>query len=110
MILGEIFMPIHTINEIIEDIRQGKMVIMVDDEDRENEGDIIMAAQKVTPWHINFMARFACGLICLPLAQDWCERLKLPLMVKEEERSKTNFNPAFTLSIEAASGVSTGIS
>lgn len=103
-------MTIHSIKEIIEDIRQGKMVVMMDDEDRENEGDIIMAAEKVTPWHINFMARFACGLICLPLAKTWCERLNLPLMVADKDRSKTNFNPAFTLSIEAAEGVGTGIS
>ncbi len=100
-------MSIHPIEEIIEDIRLGKMVVMMDDEDRENEGDIIMAAAMVTPWHINFMARFARGLICLPLAKSRCDQLKLPLMVPG---FYSNFMANFTVSIEAATGVSTGIS
>lgn len=99
----------NTIEELIEDIRNGNMVILVDDEDRENEGDLVLAAQFVTPDAINFMAQEARGLICLALAPEQVERLGLPLMVKEEQ----NFTPhktAFTVSIEAASGVSTGIS
>ena len=71
------------IEDLIEDIRQGKMVILMDDEDRENEGDIIMAAEKVQAEHINFMARHARGLICLPMTRSRCERLKLPLMVND---------------------------
>lgn len=100
-------MTIHTIEEIIEDIRQGKMVVMMDDEDRENEGDIIMAACKVTPWHINFMARYARGIICLPLPKERCEQLGLPLMVPG---SFSHFMANFTVSIEASSGVTTGVS
>ncbi|MBS0288733.1 MAG: 3,4-dihydroxy-2-butanone-4-phosphate synthase [Proteobacteria bacterium] len=100
-------MTISTIESIIEDIRQGKMVVMMDDEGRENEGDIIMAAAKVTPWHINFMSRYARGLICLPLAKSQCDRLGLGLMVPE---SYSNFRANFTVSIEAAQGVTTGIS
>src|SRR5688500_12331781 len=98
-------MPIHPIEEIIEDIRLGKMVVMMDDEDRENEGDVIMAAEKVTPQHINFMARFARGLVCLPLTKARCEQLRLPLMVADNH---SKFGTNFTLSIEAASGVTTG--
>lgn len=100
-------MALHSIEAIIEDIRQGKMVIMVDDEDRENEGDLVMAAEKVTPFHINFMARFARGLICLPLTKEKCAQLKLPLMVMENHSA---FRTNFTTSIEAAQGVTTGIS
>ena len=97
----------NTTAEIIEDIRQGKMVVLMDDEDRENEGDVVMAAEKVTAAHINFMARYARGLICLPLSPEHCERLRLPLMVRDNNaRFKTNF----TVSIEAAEGVTTGIS
>lgn len=95
------------VEELIEDIRQGKMVILMDDEDRENEGDIIMAAEKVQAEHINFMARHARGLICLPMTRERCERLKLPLMVRD---NGSGFGTKFTLSIEAAEGVSTGIS
>lgn len=98
---------IHKIEDILEDVRQGKMVIMMDDEDRENEGDLIMAAEKVRPEDINFMARNGRGLICLTLTQDRCRQLRLPLMVSEtNEQQATNF----TLSIEAAEGVTTGIS
>ncbi|MBD3898125.1 3,4-dihydroxy-2-butanone-4-phosphate synthase [Halomonas sp. ML-15] len=96
-----------SIAELIEDIRQGKMVILMDDEDRENEGDVIMAAEKVQAEHINFMARHARGLICLPMTRERCQRLKLPLMVSD---NGSGFGTKFTLSIEAAEGVSTGIS
>lgn len=100
-------MTIHSTKEIIEDIRQGKMVIMIDDEDRENEGDIIMAAEKVTDWHITFMARQACGLICLPMSQAHCEKIGLSRI---KGTNHSNIAPNFTLSIEAAKGVTTGIS
>src|SRR5690554_6219505 len=83
------------------------MVILMDDEDRENEGDIIMAAEKVEAEHINFMARHARGLICMPMTRERCERLNLPLMVQD---NASGFGTKFTLSIEAAEGVSTGIS
>ncbi|GKW49811.1 bifunctional 3,4-dihydroxy-2-butanone-4-phosphate synthase/GTP cyclohydrolase II [Halomonas sp. NCCP-2165] len=96
-----------SIEALVEDIRQGKMVILMDDEDRENEGDIIMAAEKVEAEHINFMARHARGLICLPMTRERCERLKLPLMVSD---NGSGFGTKFTLSIEAAEGVTTGIS
>ncbi len=100
-------MPLDNINDIIADIRQGKMVIIMDDEDRENEGDIIMAASKVRPEDINFMARYGRGLICLTLTRERCEQLKLPLMVHANHSvNGTNF----TVSIEAAKGVTTGIS
>jgi 3,4-dihydroxy 2-butanone 4-phosphate synthase / GTP cyclohydrolase II len=98
---------LNTTADIIEDIRQGKMVILMDDEDRENEGDLIMAAEKVRPEDINFMARHARGLICLTLTEARCRQLGLPLMVAESHASHgTNF----TVSIEAAEGVTTGIS
>ena len=100
-------MNLNSTAEIIEDIRQGKMVILMDDEDRENEGDLIMAAEMVRPEDINFMARNARGLICLTLTEARCRQLGLPLMVAENHAShRTNF----TVSIEAAEGVSTGIS
>ncbi len=93
--------------EIIADLRDGKMVIILDDEDRENEGDLIMAASKVVPDDINFMARYGRGLICLTLTRERCEQLRLPLMVSDTDRRRaTNF----TVSIEAADGVTTGIS
>ncbi|OAZ99172.1 bifunctional 3,4-dihydroxy-2-butanone-4-phosphate synthase/GTP cyclohydrolase II [Halomonas sp. G11] len=95
------------IAELVDDIRQGKMVILMDDEDRENEGDIIMAAEKVQAEHINFMARFARGLICLPMTRARCEQLNLPLMVRD---NGSGFGTKFTLSIEATEGVTTGIS
>jgi len=100
-------MALNTIGEIIQDIRLGKMVILMDDEDRENEGDIVMAAECVTAEHINFMARYACGLICMPMTRERCEKLNLPLMV---QRNASGFGTKFTVSIEAAHGVSTGIS
>ncbi len=100
-------MPLNSIEEIIEDVRQGKMVILMDDEDRENEGDLIMAASKVRPEDINFMARYGRGLICLTLTEDRCRQLRLPLMVSDNNaKHATNF----TVSIEAAEGVTTGIS
>ncbi len=100
-------MELNTAQEIIEDIRLGKMVILMDDEDRENEGDIIVAAECVTAEHINFMARYARGLICMPMTRERCELLKLPLMV---QRNGSGFGTKFTVSIEAAEGVTTGIS
>jgi len=93
--------------ELIEDIRQGRMVILMDDEDRENEGDIIMAAEKVEAWHINFMAVHARGLICMPMTRQRCEQLRLPLMV---QNNGSGYGTKFTLSIEATEGVTTGIS
>ena len=97
----------NTTEEIIEDLKNGKMVILVDDEDRENEGDLVLAAEFTTPSHINFMSKFGRGLICLTLTEERCKKLKLPLMVQENE-GKLGTN--FTVSIEAASGVTTGIS
>ena len=97
----------NTIPELLEDIRQGKMVVMMDDEDRENEGDLIMAASKVRPEDINFMARHARGLICMPITQERCRQLSLPLMVNSND---ARFGTNFTVSIEAAEGVTTGIS
>lgn len=99
----------NSIQELIDDIRSGKMVVLVDDEDRENEGDLVLAGAAATPAAINFMAKEARGLVCLALASEQVERLGLPLMVRED----SNFSPnktAFTVSIEASSGVSTGIS
>jgi 3,4-dihydroxy 2-butanone 4-phosphate synthase/GTP cyclohydrolase II len=100
-------MSFATVPEILDEIRAGRMVVIVDDEDRENEGDLIMAAQKVRADDINFMARFGRGLICLTLTAERCRQLRLPLMVSDTHREhRTNF----TLSIEAAEGVTTGIS
>ena len=90
----------------IEDIRAGRMVILVDDEDRENEGDLTMAAEKVTPEAINFMAKHGRGLICLTLTEERIARLQLPMMVQE---NRAAMGTAFTVSIEARHGVSTGI-
>lgn len=100
-------MSVATIEEAIEDIRQGKMVILVDDEDRENEGDLTMAAEAVTPEAINFMAKFGRGLICLTLTADKCDQLELRPMVRD---NTSPFETAFTVSIEAKKGVTTGIS
>lgn len=100
-------MALNSIEEIIDDIRQGKMVILMDDEDRENEGDLVMAAEFCTPDAINFMARFGRGLICMPMTRQRCEQLDLPLMV---HRNASGFGTKFTLSIEATEGVTTGIS
>ena len=100
-------MELNTTTEIIEDIRRGKMVILMDDEDRENEGDLIIAAEMVRPEDINFMARYACGLICLTLTGERCKKLRLPLMVQD---NNAQYSTNFTVSIEAAEGVTTGIS
>lgn len=100
-------MPIAKIEAALEDIRQGKMVILVDDEDRENEGDLAMASELVTPEAINFMAKEGRGLICLTLTEERADHLDLPLMVRENSSS---FGTAFTVSIEAKRGVTTGIS
>lgn len=100
-------MDFNTTQEIIEDIRDGKMIILLDDESRENEGDLIMAAEQTRPEDINFMARYARGLICLTLSPERCRQLDLPLMVRDNHAAHaTNF----TVSIEAAEGVTTGIS
>ncbi|MCM0756619.1 bifunctional 3,4-dihydroxy-2-butanone-4-phosphate synthase/GTP cyclohydrolase II [Desulfovibrio aminophilus] len=100
-------MPLCTIEEAMEDIRRGRMVIMVDDEDRENEGDLVCAAEKVTPQAINFMATHGRGLICLAMDPELIDRLRLPLM---SQQNQTKFGTNFTVSIEAREGVTTGIS
>ncbi len=100
-------MAVSNIEDVIEDVKNGKMVIIVDDEDRENEGDLMVAAEKATPEIITFMARYACGLICLPLTEEKVRSLGLPLMVRENTSAH---NTAFTVSIEAREGVTTGIS
>jgi 3,4-dihydroxy 2-butanone 4-phosphate synthase / GTP cyclohydrolase II len=100
-------MPISNIEDVLEDLRQGKMIILVDDEGRENEGDLTIAAEKVTPEAINFMAKYGRGLICLALEPEIVERLELDQMVS---RNRSSFQTAFTVSIEAAHGVTTGIS
>jgi len=100
-------MQFNSIPEIIDDLRVGKMVVIMDDEDRENEGDLVMVASLVRPEDINFMARYGRGLICLTLTRERCEQLRLPLMVNgTDSKHATNF----TLSIEATSGITTGIS
>lgn len=100
-------MPVATIESALEDIRRGKMVILVDDEDRENEGDLTMAAEMVTPESVNFMASLGRGLICLTLTEEKCEQLQLSPMVN---KNTSTFSTAFTVSIEAKNGVTTGIS
>lgn len=97
----------NTVEEAAEDLRQGKMIIMIDDEDRENEGDLVIAAEKATPESVNFMAREGRGLICLALTGQRCDELDLPLMVRDNTSS---FGTGFTVSIEARKGVTTGIS
>jgi len=98
---------LNTIPELLEDIREGRMVVLMDDEERENEGDLVMAASKVRPEDVNFMARFGRGLICLPLTRERCQQLQLPLMVN---RNQAHYRTNFTVSIEAAEGITTGIS
>ncbi|WP_051278076.1 bifunctional 3,4-dihydroxy-2-butanone-4-phosphate synthase/GTP cyclohydrolase II [Solimonas flava] len=98
---------LDAIEDIVADIKAGKMVILMDDENRENEGDLIMAAERVRAEDINFMARYGRGLICLTLTQERCRQLRLPQMVS---RNEENHKTAFTVSIEAAHGVTTGIS
>ncbi|HHP7235984.1 MAG TPA: bifunctional 3,4-dihydroxy-2-butanone-4-phosphate synthase/GTP cyclohydrolase II [Desulfobacterales bacterium] len=100
-------MAVISIEKAIEDIREGRMVILVDDEDRENEGDLCMAAEKVTPEAINFMAKYGRGLICLAMSGEMCDRLELPMMV---DHNTSTYQTGFTVSIEARRGVTTGIS
>lgn len=100
-------MPLSTVEEAVADIKNGKMVIVVDDEDRENEGDLTMAAEHVTPEAINFMARYGRGLVCLPMAPEMIDKLNLPLMT---QRNGSRFGTNFTVSIEAREGITTGIS
>ena len=100
-------MAVSPIQEVIQDIKAGKMVILVDDEDRENEGDLCMAAEAITPEAINFMARYGRGLICLTLSPDLVDKLQLPMMVSDNQ---SPYGTGFTISIEARTGVSTGIS
>src|SRR6202011_3035007 len=100
-------MPFVTVPEAIEEIRAGRMLVVVDDEDRENEGDLTIAAEKVTPEVINFMATHGRGLICLALTAARCDYLRLPLMTPH---NTSNFGTAFTESIDAMTGVTTGIS
>ncbi|WP_456386080.1 bifunctional 3,4-dihydroxy-2-butanone-4-phosphate synthase/GTP cyclohydrolase II [Desulfolithobacter sp.] len=100
-------MAVSPIEEVIEDIKAGKMIILVDDEDRENEGDLCMAAEAVTPEAINFMATYGRGLICLAMSPDIIEQLQLPMMV---QNNQSQYGTGFTISIEARTGVTTGIS
>ena len=100
-------MQLNSVDELVDDIRQGRMVILMDDEDRENEGDLIIAAEHVTPEAINFMAKYGRGLICLPMSKERCEHLGLPLMV---QNNGSGFGTKFTVTIEAREGISTGIS
>src|SRR5262245_10893732 len=102
-------MPFSSIPEAIADIRAGRMVVVVDDEDRENEGDLTIAAEKVTPEVINFMARHGRGLICLPMTGERLDELRIPLMVQDEQNS-ARFGTAFCVTIEAKHGTTTGIS
>src|SRR5947209_8842526 len=100
-------MTLATVEEAVELYQRGQLVIIVDDEDRENEGDLCVAAEKVTPEAINFMAKHGRGLICLALTEERCQELDLPLMV---ENNTSNYGTAFTVSIEARGRVTTGIS
>ncbi|WP_197471922.1 3,4-dihydroxy-2-butanone-4-phosphate synthase, partial [Oleiphilus sp. HI0067] len=100
-------MKLNTVEELVEDIRQGKMVILMDDEDRENEGDLVIAAEQVRPEDINFMATHARGLICMTMTRDRADYFGLPPMA---HANNAQFSTNFTVSIEAAEGVTTGIS
>jgi 3,4-dihydroxy 2-butanone 4-phosphate synthase/GTP cyclohydrolase II len=100
-------MPLLTVEEAVQQIREGRMIILVDDEDRENEGDLMIAAEKGTPETINFMAKYGRGLICLALTGEKCDALDLPMMV---DNNQSSFGTGFTVSIEARCGVTTGIS
>jgi 3,4-dihydroxy 2-butanone 4-phosphate synthase/GTP cyclohydrolase II len=102
-------MPFASIPDAIDDIRQGRMVVVVDDEDRENEGDLTIAAEKVTPEVINFMARYGRGLICLPMTGERLDELRIPLMVRDEQND-AKFGTAFCVPVEAKKGTTTGIS
>ena len=96
-----------SIADVIQDIRAGRMVVVTDDEDRENEGDLVMAAEKVTPEAVNFMAMYGRGLICVPITEERAEQLGLQRMVLENRES---YRTDFTVSVDAAQGVTTGIS
>src|SRR5499427_4192536 len=100
-------MSLHPTQHLIDELRRGRMIVLADAEDRENEGDLVLAADFVTPESINFMAMHARGLICLTLSEERCRQLNLALMVSE---NRSPMGTAFTVSIEAATGVSTGIS
>lgn len=100
-------MPFATIEEAIAEIREGRMVILVDDEDRENEGDLAMAAEKVTPEHVNFMVRYGRGLVCVSMTEERASKLNLPPMVQD---NTSPFRTAFTVSVDAKRGITTGIS
>ena len=102
-------MPLATIEQVLEDFKQGKAVILVDDEDRENEGDLAVAAEKVTPEAINFMAKYGKGLICIGMMAERLDELQIPMMVQDADNTAT-FGTAFTVSVEAKRGVTTGIS
>src|SRR5262247_2614905 len=99
--------PFCSVEEAVEEIRNGRMIVLVDDEDRENEGDLTLAAEKITPDAINFMARYGRGLICMPMTEDRLEELDIPLMVRD---NTSPYNTAFCVSVEARRNVSTGIS
>src|SRR5262249_50578237 len=99
--------PFATVEDAVEEIRQGRIIVLVDDEDRENEGDLAMAAEKVTPEAINFMAKYGRGLICLPLTEDRCDELHLPLM---SPINTSVHGTAFTEAIDARVGITTSIS
>src|SRR5881275_2623867 len=99
--------PFTDVPTAIEEIRAGRMIVVVDDEDRENEGDLVLAAEFVTPEAINFMAKYGRGLICLTLTEERCTQLNLPMMTSN---NGTSYGTNFTVSIEAAEGVTTGIS
>jgi len=99
--------PFATVEDAVEEIRQGRMVVLVDDEDRENEGDLAMAAEKITPDAINFMAKYGRGLICMPLTEERCDELHLPLM---SPINTSVHGTAFTEAVDARVGVTTGIS
>ena len=105
--MSEVEAPFSSIETAVGELRAGRFVVVVDDEDRENEGDLVLAAEKVTPEAINFMAREGRGLICLALTEERCDELALPPMVDE---NTSNFGTAFTVSIEARGRVTTGIS
>jgi 3,4-dihydroxy 2-butanone 4-phosphate synthase/GTP cyclohydrolase II len=100
-------MPLATIEEAIEDYRRGKMVILMDDKDRENEGDLCMAAEKITAAAVNFMATYGRGLICLALSEERVKHLGLSMMVSD---NTSPFGTAFTVSVDASAGITTGIS
>src|SRR6201986_267638 len=105
--MTQVSSPFCTVEEAVEEIRQGRMIVLVDDEDRENEGDLTLAAEKITPEAINFMAKYARGLICLPLTEDRCDVLHLPLM---SPINTSVHGTAFTEAIDGGLGVTAGIS